>query len=186
MNLVLALSLNPLTLLVGLAVAAVLLQAIPFAAATASEKLGSGIFMKGYDHDPGATTAIVCSPDGGTTKRSLDLSLYEGFGVLAKPNIVGGGGLTKLEIIAADDSALSTNVIVVKDSGTIAADALDDNAFLECTAEEVRQLSEAAGYASRYVGARLTMATNTDEATVIYIGFGPRFPRTGLTATAIA
>ena len=182
--LVLALSLNPLTLVVALAIAAFLL--LPFAAATASEKIGSALFLRGYDHDPGATTAIVCSPDGGTTKRSLDLSLYAGFGVLAKPNIVGGGGLTKLEIIAADDEALTTNVHVIKDSGVIAADALDDQAFLECTAEEVKQLSEAAGYTSRYVGARLTMATATDEATVIYIGFSPRFPRSGLTANAIA
>lgn len=186
MNLVLALSLNPLTLLVGLAVAAALYMALPFAAATASEKIGSAVFMRAYDHDPGATTAKICGPDGGGTPRSLDLSLYAGFGVLAKPNIVGGGGLTKLEIIAADDDQLSTNVLVVKDSGVIAADALDDQAFLECTAEEVAQLSAAAGYASRYVGARLTMATATDEATVIYIGFSPRFRRSGLTATVIS
>lgn len=184
-HLVLALSLNPLTLLVAL-VAMLALYMLPFAAGTSFEKIGSAIFAKAYDHDPGATTAIVCSPDGGTTKRALDMSLYEVFGVLAKPNIVGGGGLTKLEIIAADNEALTTNVVVIKDSGTIAADALDDNAFLECTAEEVRQVSEAAGYTSRYVGARLTMATSTDEATVVYFGWNPRFKRSGLTATSIA
>lgn len=155
------------------------------ASALSSEKIGSALFLASYDHDPGATTAVITSADGGTTKKSLDLSLFDGFGVLAKPNIVGGGGLTKLEIIAADDSALTTNVVVVKDSGTIAADALADNAWLECTAEEVAQLSSAGGYASRYVGARLTMATNTDEATVTYVGFRPRFPRSGLTATVI-
>jgi len=155
------------------------------ASALSSEKIGSALFMAAYDHDPGATSAVITSADGGTTKKSLDLSLYAAFGVLAKPNIVGGSGLTKLEIIAADDSALTTNVVVVKDSGTIAADALADYAFLECTAEEVAQLSAAGGYASRYVGARLTMATNTDEATVVYIGYQPRFPRSGLTATTI-
>lgn len=156
------------------------------ASALSSERFGSRVYLKSYDHDPGATTAIITSPDGGTTKRALDLSLYGGFGVLVKPTIVAAGGLTKLEIIAADDEALTANVVVVKDSGTIAADALDDQAYLECLASEVRQLSEAAGYASRYVGARLTMATATDEASVTYIGFDPRFPRTGLTATAIA
>ncbi|MBP9863345.1 MAG: hypothetical protein KBD62_35700 [Kofleriaceae bacterium] len=156
------------------------------ASALSSEKIGSALFLASYDHDPGATTAVITSADGGTTKKALDLSLYGAFGVLAKPNIVGGGGLTKLEIIAADNEALTTNVVVVKDSGTIAADALSDYAFLECTAEEVAQLSAAGGYASRYVGARLTMGTNTDEATVTYIGFAPRFPRSGLTATVIA
>lgn len=153
--------------------------------ALSTERVGSRLYMRSWDHDPGATTAIITSPDGGTTKRSLDLSLFGAFAVQVKPTIVAAGGLTKVEIIAADDSAMTANVTVVKDSGTIAADALDDNGWLECTAEEVAQLSAAGGFALRYVAARLTMATATDEASVTYIGFDPRHPRTGLTAQVI-
>lgn len=154
------------------------------ASALASEIFGAKNFVKSYDHDPGATTAVITSPDGGTTKRVLDMSLYGGFAVQARPTIVGGTGLTTLEIVAADDEAMSANVTIVKTT-TVAGDSLNDVVWLECLASEIRQLSDAAGYALRYVAARLTMGTNTDEANVTYIGFHPRFPRSGLTATAI-
>ncbi len=146
-----------------------------------TEKIGSEIYLKSYDHDPGATTAVVCSPDGGTTKRVLDLAGYEGFGVLAKPTVVAAGGLTKVEIIASAASDMSSPS-VIKDSGTVAADALDDNVWLECTTAEVK----ATGDTLRYVAARLTNATATDEVSVTYVGFRPRHATTGLTATAIA
>lgn len=151
------------------------------ASAVSTERFFSRQSLAAYDHDPGATSAIVCSPDGGTTKRTLDLANYGGFAVIAKPTVVGGGGLTKLEIIASASSDMSSPV-VVKDSGTVAADALDDFVALECDAAEVKHL----GSTLRYVAARLTMATGTDEAAVVYIGTEPRYARTGLTATTIS
>jgi hypothetical protein len=150
------------------------------ASAVSSEKIGSSIYVKSYDHDPGATTAILAGPDGGTTIRYLDMKEYDAVGVMVKPNVVAAGGTTKVELVASATTAFSS-VTVVKDSGTVAADALDDNVFLECTASEVVQL----GATLRYVAARLTNATNTDEATVTYIGI-PKRKYTGLTATAIA
>lgn len=150
------------------------------ASAVASEKIGSRIFAKSYDHDPGATTAVLAGPDGGTTIRYLDMKDYLYFGVLVKPNIVAAGGTTKVEIVASADTAF-TSVVVIKDSGTVAADALDDNVFVECTDAEVVQL----GATLRYVAARITNATNTDEATVTYIGI-PKRAFSGLTATSIA
>lgn len=95
--------------------------------------------------------------------------------VIAKPNVVGGNGITKLEIIASA-AATMTSPTVIKDSGAIQADALNDNYKLECIAEEVQ--NELPG--ARYVAARITMATATDEATVTYIA-DPVFPRSGLT-----
>lgn len=145
-----------------------------------SETIGSRIFAQAYDHDPGATSAIITSPDGGTTIRTLDLKDYSNFAVQARPTVVGGNGITKLEILASAASTMSSPV-VVKDSGAIQADSLNDTVFLECTAEEVVQLGESL----RYVAARLTMATSTDEANVTYLSTQPRFPRSGLTATAI-
>lgn len=149
------------------------------ASAVSTEKLGSSLKCYSHDHDPGATSATLAGPDGGTTIRYEDLRDIEVFGVLAKPNIVGGSGLTKLEIVASATTAFSS-VTVVKDSGTVAGDAVQDNVFLECTAEEVAHL----GGTLRYVAARLTMATNTDEATVTHICI-PKRKYTGLTATTI-
>jgi hypothetical protein len=150
---------------------------------TASEKIGSRIFLKSYDHDPGAATAVIASPDGGTTLRTLDMRDYDAFGVMARPTIVGGTGLVKLEIIASASSAMTTET-VIKDSGAVAGDSLNDVVWLECTSEEVAQAATDAGVALRYVAARLTMGTNTDEANVSYVGFPTRrIP--GMTATAI-
>lgn len=152
------------------------------ASALSVSKLFSGAAIAAYDHDPGATTAVITSPDGGTTKRAADMRDYDGFAVIAKPTVVGGGGLTLLEIIAAEDSALTTNVTQVKTSGTVAADALDDYVVLECLASELAQL----GANLRYVGARLTMATATDEASVVYIRHRAKYAKDALTATTIA
>lgn len=154
-------------------------------ALTSFARLFANAFIKGYDHDPGATTAIVTSPDGGTTKRYLDMSLYGGFAVYATPTALTGAGITKVEIVASETVDMTT-VTVVKDSGTVVADALGDFVVLECTAAEVAQLGEAAGLNLRYVGARITEANAADEAHVVYIGYDPKFPRAALTATTIA
>lgn len=146
---------------------------------TSQSYFGDKLFVNSYDHDPGATTAVLASPDGGTTIRYVDLALYSRFAASARPTVVAAGGLTKLEIVASATADFAA-VTVVKDSGTIAGDSLNDVAFLECSAEEVQGL----GSTLRYVAARLTMATNTDEANVTYIAL-PRFPRAGLTATVI-
>lgn len=144
-----------------------------------SEKIGSRLYIHTYDHDPGATTAILGGPDGGTTIRQVDMRDYEVFGVLAAPAVIAAGGLIKLEIVASSTTTFST-VVQVKDSGAVAGDALEDNVFLECTASEVVQL----GSTLRYCAARVTMATSTDEAKLTYIGV-PKRAYTGLTATAI-
>lgn len=150
------------------------------ASAVSASKIGSSIYVKSYDHDPGATSATLAGPDGGTTIRYLDMKDYEYAAVVVKPNIVAAGGTTKVELVAAETAAFSS-VTVVKDSGTVAADALDDNVFLECTASELVQL----GASLRYLAARVTNATATDEATVTYIAI-PKRAYSGLTATSIA
>lgn len=149
------------------------------ASAVASEKIGSGLYVHSYDNDPGATSATLASPDGGTTIRYLDLKDYSVVAALVKPNIVGGTGVTKVELVASATTSFAS-VTVVKDSGSVAGDSLEDNVFLECTDAEVIQL----GATLRYVAARVTHGTNTDESTVTYIGI-PKRAYTGLTATAI-
>jgi len=121
-----------------------------------------------WNHDPDTTAATVVTPDAGTTLRYVDLRDFEGFVFGAMTTVLGGSGITKIEIVAADDTA-GTNVTVIKDSGTIAADALYDWAILECTAAEIAKLSEDSGYSLRYVAGRITMQNSGDEADVIYI-----------------
>lgn len=150
------------------------------ASAVTTQRLGAQLAVYSHDHDPGATSAILCSPDGGTTIRYVDMAEVSALLVVAKPNVVGGGGLTKLEIVASATAAFSS-VTVVKDSGAVAADALQDNVVLECNAEEIAELGETL----RYVAARLTMATGTDEATVTYIA-DSMHNKANNTATTIA
>jgi len=143
--------------------------------------------IQAFDHDPNATTAIVTSPDGGTTKRAVDLRDFECFAVIVKPTIVAAGGLTKVEIVANTASDFTGTTVVIKDSGTVAADALDDYVVQECSAAEVKQEGndQVPAVDLRYVAARMTMATATDEASVVYIRSKPRYPQNALTATNI-
>jgi len=147
-----------------------------------SQKLASSLKVKAFDHDPGATTAIVTSPDGGTTQRWEAMALFETFGVIAKPTVVGGNGITLLEIVAATDSA-GTDVTVVLAHAATVANSLDEYVWLEVTAAQVKEVGDAAGKAFTHVAARLTMATGTDEASVVYIFGGPKFAQLNLTAT---
>jgi hypothetical protein len=148
------------------------------ASAVSSEKIGSSLFIQSYDHDPGGTTAILLAPDGGSTIRYMDMKDYDVVGMQARPTII-TTSLTKLEIVASATTSFSS-VTVVKDSGSVTADSLNDTVFLECTASEVVQL----GATLRYVAARITTTTSTDEANVTYIGI-PKRKYSGLTATAI-
>lgn len=139
-----------------------------------------------YDHDPGATTAIIVSPDGGTTLRTADMSRFSRFAVGAMVTVPATGALTKLEIVAAAASTMASPE-VIKDSGTIAADAAEDQAWLECTAEEISQIASTSGKRLRYVAGRLTMSNAGGECAVLYELTGGRFNHKDMTpATIIA
>lgn len=153
------------------------------ATAVTSQKLASKFSIEAFDHDPGATTAVVTSADGGTTPVWRAMKDYEVFGVIAKPTIIGGTGLTLVEIVGATDSA-GTNVTVVLAHAATAGDHLSDYVFAEVTDEQVNEVGKAAGYNFTHVAARLTMGTSTDEASVVYIRQGKRQYR-NQTATLI-
>lgn len=150
------------------------------------QKLFANAKIVQYLHDPDGVAAALVTPNAGTTKRVWDFRDGSVFGVLATPTVLVGAGITRVEIVACDNADGTGNVTVVKDSGVVAADAKGDYVALECTAEEVRQLSEAGGFNLRYVAARLTLANAGDEANVVYILAFPRFAQKDLTATAIA
>lgn len=147
-----------------------------------SDKIATRNAITMWDHDPDTASASLVTSDGGTTTRMVDMRDYEKFGVAAMTTVVAGGAITKLEIVASDDSAGATNLTVIKDSGTISANAQGDWAFQECTAEEIRQESEEGGYTLRYVGARITVSNSGSECAVMYIQAGAKRAADALTA----
>lgn len=152
------------------------------ATAVTSQKLASQLAVISYDHDPGTTAATITSPDGGTTKRYVPLTNYEYFGVAAMTSVsASSSGITKVEIVAASDSS-GTGLTVVVDSGTVAADAVGDFVWVECTAAQVKECLATA----THVGARITCSNSGDEAVVTYVRGGPRWPSADLTANVIS
>jgi predicted regulator of Ras-like GTPase activity (Roadblock/LC7/MglB family) len=152
------------------------------ASAIATEKIRSEWRVLACDHDPGAATAQICSADGGTTLKYIDLRDYDAVGVSCMATIFGDASdITLLEIIASDTVAFSS-VVVIKTSGTIALNAIGDQAWLECTAEEVQHL--ATTYDLRYVAARITCGHAGHEAVVTYFAHARR-PHTAITPSTI-
>lgn len=147
------------------------------ASAVATVKNMANIAIGIWDHDPGATTAKLASADGGTTIKYVDMRDFSKLLVAVAPTVfASSSGVTKVEIVASADAAFTTPV-VVKDSGTIDADAIGDWYALECTAEEIAIL----GNTLRYAAARVTCSNAGDEALVIYLATDPRFAYADLT-----
>lgn len=133
-----------------------------------------------WDHDPGGVTAAVTTPDGGTTERWFDMSKFGAFFAAAMSSALTGAGFTLLELVGASDAA-GTDLAVIKTSGALVGDAVGDWACIEATAQELRQVGEAAGTNLRYIALRITVANAADEAVVAYIGSRPRAPTADLT-----
>lgn len=120
------------------------------------------------------------------TSDALDLREFEGVGFLATVAALTGNGMTKLEIIASAASDGSSPE-VIKDSGTIAADAVDDQAFLEATAQEIAQIGANESKDLRYVLARVTLANAADRVALTALRWPATYAKQGLTpATTIA
>ena len=138
-----------------------------------------------WDHDPGGTSAVIVTPDGGTTKRWVDMRDFDVFGVIAMSSALTGNGISLLEIVASDSSDGSTNITQIKTSGAVVAVAVGDFVGEECLAEEIAQEGSDIGVDLRYVAARLTVANAADEAVVTYIRRAIR-KRLDLTADTIS
>lgn len=157
------------------------------ASTVSTDCLRQRLLVASYDHDPDTTAATVVTPDAGTTLKYVDMKDYSNFMAVAMSSTLTGNGITKLEIVADTDTTFASNLTVIKDSGTVAADAVGDYVVEECTAAELAQLSSDGGLSPglRYVAARLTVQNSADEAVVTYVAI-PKYPRDGLTANAIS
>lgn len=141
------------------------------ASAVDTQCLKSRTVLGMFDHDPGAATAKVTSADGGTTEQwYATKDIYE-FAAAAMLTDAGtAGAITKVEIVAAPTAdETDTDLVVVKDSGVIAADAVGDWAIEECTIEEIAQLESDNAVELNYVAARLTLSAADAEAAVTYL-----------------
>lgn len=148
------------------------------ASAQSSYHFLSEYFIDSRLHDPIVGTTAQVLTDA-TSLFYLDGSLFSRF-LFDVHFHSGSGGIIQVEIVAADDVAFSTNLTVIKDSGTIDLDAQDDRIIMECTAEEIAHLSAAGGYALRYVSVRIDCG-HADDKAVVFMLATPRFPRLALT-----
>lgn len=156
------------------------------ASAQSSEHWGSRNAYTVYDHDPGTTDATIVSPDGGTTKRFVDMRDYEQFVVICNVTI-GTGGASTVAIVAAEDTAGTNQQTITTVGGALDADALGDFIKAECTAEQIAAVGAAAGYNLRYASAVITCSNSGDEMLVSFIRSGAKRATTGLTpASSIA
>jgi len=149
-------------------------------------KIASRLKMQTYKHNPDGTSALITSPDAGSTLRLWELTAIGGFeAFLAMGNMHSvAGGCTKIEIVGCSASD-GSDATVIKEL-TVAADAEDDFFMLEVTAAEVRKYADDASVVVDYIGARFTCSDATDEIAVTYVMMGAGFQYDGLTANAIA
>ena len=146
------------------------------AVATTSKKILANMAIKHYDFDPGATTV--------TEIAWVDMRDFSNFAA-SFARTIGTGAIT-FDIIANDQSDGSGTDTVIKAHAVASEpDALMDQIWLECTADEI---GAGGTGAARYVTARVSTATGTDEGVVTYIRDtrGGRFVHDALTADIIA
>lgn len=155
------------------------------ASTQASKKIFANQVIQMWDHDPAVNTAVIVSPDGGTTIRTVDMRDCNQFAVIAMTTILGGAGINLLEIIASETVNMAS-AVVVKTSGAVVADAMGDYVVEECTAAEVGALGTANSKDLRFVAGRITTDNAGDEAVVTYVQNRVRFAQDGLTVDTIA
>lgn len=147
-----------------------------------ANKLMASSQRKLADFDPDATTAVVVDLKNGAAKGlALAENAFQSF-LLGVVRTVGTGAITLIEIITADAAALTGNVTAIKTLAGLTADAVGDTIWLECTGEEVAAAKAASNL---YIGARITLATGTDEC-IVYFEAGNGRKADGLTAAYIA
>ena len=129
------------------------------------------------DFDVDATTT-------GAAVGWRDLSNYGRFAVGVKPSVFGGAGVTRVKILASAASDGSSPEVIA-DSGVVVGDSINDQVWLETSAEKIRQVGEETGKALRYVSALVIHAHAGDESVVYYERAQPRHDADGLTATLI-
>lgn len=155
------------------------------ASAVTVQKIGSTSAIKTYFNVPGATTATVVTDNGGSAVY-LDMSQFENVAVDVMNAVSGSSsGPSLVDIVGADDSS-GTNVTTIVSSGAIspAITTVGKNVFVECSAEQIKEVSAASGFTFRYVGCRITTSNSGDKHSVTFIRTNSKSPQLNLTTPA--
>ena len=148
------------------------------ASAVTAQHIAANRNLRQVFHVPGATSATVLTDGSATYWFDMTNFNWVGF-VVGTVVSASSSGPTLLEIVAADDSSGTNTVVVV--TSTIASTAVNGSYFIECSAQQVREVSAAAGYTSRYVSIRITTSNSGDKQCVLVDLDYPRAPQLNLT-----
>ena len=133
-----------------------------------------------------AVTQYVDAP-GNTTAHDVawvDMRDFERI-LIAYTRVV-GTGVTALKVLG--NSAANgggTDVELAADFDSV-PDAVGDYAFVELSAQQIKEKARAAGYEVRYVSLNATNGTAGDTAAVTYIRGAAKHAQAGLTADVVA
>ena len=117
----------------------------------------------------------------------VDMRDYSNIMVVSVAAALTGIGITVFQLVANSQADGNGDEVVVKQHAIGSApDAAGDYLVLECSAEEIAHLGEAAGYDLRYVSAKITCANASDRIVCTYIRAGARRPGAGLTADYVS
>lgn len=144
------------------------------ASAVTTTRPTSNIKIKLFDFDPGGSDPVDI---GWEDFRDF------GWAVIGFMRSVGTGAVDSFKILAnAQSNGGGTDAEVKAHAAPTVADAVGDQLFLECLAEELPPL----GSSLRYLSGSLELATDTDECVAVYVFGEPRFAYDGLTADIVA
>jgi len=155
------------------------------ASSVSTDKLACNAKIEMFKHDPAAAATEQSVKQGATTTTWKDMRDYTGFLVMAMTAVKTGNGVVELSIYAAEDDS-GSNATEIKTSGVVAADADGDYVYVECSAEEIAHVGEAAGYNLRYVAGYVDCHHDDDITAVVYIRYGAKAAADGLTANYIS
>jgi len=147
------------------------------ASSLTANKLTSEFAQRTYDFDLDATTV--------TAVEWVDMKDFSKF-LVGVMRTVGTSAMTLIIQGATSSAGANAQTIVTKTFTAGQPNAVGDNVFLECLAEQVAAVSTSSGYALRYVSAAISVATASDEVAVTYTRSSPRFAYDGLTADYIS
>lgn len=144
------------------------------AVATASDKISSNLQVTSYDFDPNDTAV--------TEIAWVDMRDSSGI-MIQFIRTIGTGAVTFDLLANTESDGSGTDTVIKTHAVDSEPNAVGDYIFLEATADEI---GAGGTGAARYVTARVSVATGTDEGVVSYIRTAGRVHKEGLTADLIA
>ena len=135
--------------------------------------------IKLFESDTGATAAVDIA--------WVDMRDFERFVAAYFRSVDTTAGVAVFKILANSEADGSgTDVILVSHDLDDDTDAVGDQVFLECSAEQLADASTTASGLLRYVSVSITPGDNGEEAIILYIRTNARYPKTSLTADIVA